>query len=205
MRIERHDARPQPGPPRRVDHPEVAEVDAVERPDRDGAPRLRQLRRAPERRSRAQPRRAASTRASTSASARSRSAVNASGATASATENGPTSVRRSVAQCPPSAIAIDRTYVPELTRASSVTLSPVYAMTSSACTVERRTGISTSTPRRASLYARSPPIFTADAAGIGSSISPRRRSSRSLELVLARRRLALDDLPLRIAGRGATR
>ena len=39
-------------------------------------------------------------------------------------------------------------------------------------------GISTSTPRRASLYARSPPIFTADAAGIGSSISPRRRSSR---------------------------
>src|SRR5207244_813300 len=70
--------------------------------------------------------------------------------------------------------------VPELTRASSVTLSPVYAMTSSARTVERRTGISTSTPRRASLYARSPPIFTADAAGIGSSISPRRRSSRSL-------------------------
>jgi len=39
-------------------------------------------------------------------------------------ENGPTSVRRSVAQCPPSAIASDRTYVPELTRASSVTLSP---------------------------------------------------------------------------------
>src|SRR3954451_2944458 len=53
-------------------------------------------------------------------------------------------------------------------------------MTSSACTVDRRTGISTSTPRRASLYARSPPILTADAAGIGSSISPRRRSSRSL-------------------------
>src|SRR6476660_1204917 len=51
-------------------------------------------------------------------------------------------------------------------------------MTSSAWTVERRTGISTSTPRRWSLYARSPPIFTADAAGTGSSISPRRASSR---------------------------
>ena len=50
---------------------------------------------------------------------------------------------------------------------SSVTLSPVYAMTSSACTVDRRIGISASTPRRASLYARSPPILTADAAGIG--------------------------------------
>ena len=40
-------------------------------------------------------------------------------------------------------------------------------------------------PRRASLYARSPPIFTAEAAGIGSSISPRRRSSCAAELVLA--------------------
>src|SRR4029077_18177322 len=60
----------------------------------------------------------------------------------------------------------------------SVTLSPVYAMTSSLRTVERRIGISTWTPRRASRYARSPPIFTAEAAGIGSSISPRRRSSR---------------------------
>src|SRR5438874_1830465 len=37
--------------------------------------------------------------------------------------------------------------------------------------------MSTSTPRRASLYARSPPIFTAEAAGIGSSTSPRRRAS----------------------------
>src|SRR6476646_1480859 len=32
-------------------------------------------------------------------------------------------------------------------------------------------------PRRASLYARSPPILTAEAAGIGSSTSPRRRAS----------------------------
>ena len=43
---------------------------------------------------------------------------------------------------------------------------------------ERRVGMSTWTPRRASLYARSPPIFTADAAGIGSSTSPRRAASR---------------------------
>ena len=39
-------------------------------------------------------------------------ASNASGVTASATENGPTSVRRSVTQCPPSASAIARMYVP---------------------------------------------------------------------------------------------
>src|SRR5581483_5915035 len=51
-------------------------------------------------------------------------------------------------------------------------------MTSRACTVERRRGISTWTPRRASRYARSPPILTADAAGIGSSTSPRRSASR---------------------------
>ena len=79
MRIERHDRRPQPGPPRRVDHPQVPAVHAVERPDRDRTPRLRQSggSRAT---SRAHPGRAASTRASTSASASSRSAVNASGA-----------------------------------------------------------------------------------------------------------------------------
>src|SRR5213080_1274673 len=52
-------------------------------------------------------------------------------------------------------------------------------MTSSARTTERLRGISTVTPRRASLYARSPPILTADAAGIGSSISPRRGASRA--------------------------
>ena len=77
----------------------------------------------------------------------------------------------------PRAVAIERTYVPEPTRRSSVTSVPLYAMTSSALTCERRTGMSTSTPRRASRYARSPPTFTAEAAGIGSSISPRRRSS----------------------------
>ena len=41
----------------------------------------------------------------------------------------------------------------------------------------RAVGISTSTPRRCSRYARSPPIFTAEAAGIGSSTSPRRPAS----------------------------
>src|SRR3984893_3637023 len=51
-------------------------------------------------------------------------------------------------------------------------------MTSSASTRERRIGICTSMPRRTSLYARSPPIFTAEVAGIGSSISPRRPASR---------------------------
>ena len=116
MRIERHDARPQPGPPCRVDHPEMPAVDAVEGPDCGGTPRLRQSGGLPSDVHEPIPARAASTRASTSASARSRSAVNASGATASPTKNGPTSVRRSVAQCPPSAIASDRTYVPELTR-----------------------------------------------------------------------------------------
>src|SRR5215510_9548064 len=53
-------------------------------------------------------------------------------------------------------------------------------MTSSASTRERRKGISTATPRRCSRYARSPPIFTAEAVGTGSSTSPRRGpSSRS--------------------------
>ena len=51
---------------------------------------------------------------------------------ASSTRNGPTAVRRSVVQWPPSAVAIDRTYVPEPTWSSSWTASPVYVMTSSA-------------------------------------------------------------------------
>src|SRR5262245_20833362 len=51
-------------------------------------------------------------------------------------------------------------------------------MTSSASTRDRRSGISTATPRRCSRYARSPPILTAEAAGTGSSTSPRRPASR---------------------------
>ena len=56
MRIERHDARAQPGPPRRVDHPQVAPVDAVERPDRSGRAAQAAARPAHARRSRSQPR-----------------------------------------------------------------------------------------------------------------------------------------------------
>ena len=88
------------------------------------------------------------------ASAGSRSSASAGGSirsgSASSTENGPTSSRRSVRQWPPSAAAIARTYVPELTRRSSVATPPAYATTSSAWTCERRVGIATSTPRRAS-------------------------------------------------------
>jgi len=51
----------------------------------------------------------APTRRRISASGSSRPGSKASGETASATENGPTSVRRSVRQCPPSASAIERT------------------------------------------------------------------------------------------------
>src|SRR5215213_1610413 len=68
---------------------------------------------------------------------------------ASSTDNGPISSRRNVRQWPPSAAAIARTYVPELTRRSSVATPSLYATTSSASTCERRMGIATSTPRRA--------------------------------------------------------
>ena len=78
----------------------------------------------------------------------------------------------------------------------------VYAMTSSASTRERRRGISTSTPRRWRRYARSPPILTAEAAGIGSSISPRRRASAASSSA-ARRRLVLARRP-RPRGRRST-
>ena len=77
----------------------------------------------------------------------------------------------------------------------------VYAMTSSASTGERRSGISTATPRRCRRYARSPPILTADAAGIGSSTSPRRASSRSSSSARAGGSCRSSDLPLRVAGR----
>ena len=109
MRVERDHARPQPGSARRVDHSQVATVDAVEGADGRGAARLGQAGGVASDVHAPVPERAASTRSSTSDSGRSRSAVNASGVTASATENGPTSVRRSVTQCPPSAIASDRT------------------------------------------------------------------------------------------------
>src|SRR5581483_5130659 len=168
--LERDRRRAQARGARSVEHAPMPAVDAVERPDRDRAARRLELVRTV---------RDVHSAASASAALSSRSGVNASGGTASATENGPTSVRRKVRQWPPSATAIARTYVPELTRRSSVTEVESRSTTSSAYTVERRSGISTSTPRRCSRYARSPPIFTADAAGTGSSTSPCSRSSRS--------------------------
>ena len=103
-------------------------------------------------------------------------------------------------QWPPSASAIARTYVPSSTRRSSVASGSSYRSSSSAWTVERRIGISTATPRRCRRYARSPPIFTADAAGIGSSTSPRSASSRASSSSRTAAR-ALDHLALGVAGR----
>src|SRR6185503_2943396 len=87
-----------------VENAPMADVDAVERPERD-RPRLRlDLLHAP-----------GDDHSRASAS----SAVSSRSGSASSTSNGPTAVRRSVAQWPPSAVAIARTYVPELTRRSS--------------------------------------------------------------------------------------
>src|SRR4051794_2366276 len=171
MRVERDDGRDElllaRGRARGVEHGPVPTVNAVERPDRDRArPPLQRVEAALD--SHAAP----ASRASASSTGTIRSG------SASSTENGPTSVLRSVRQWPPSASAIERTYVPELTSRSSVAMPSVCAMTSSACTSERRTGMSTFTPLRCRRYARSPPIFTAEAAGIGSSTSPRRAATR---------------------------
>ena len=73
MRIEGHDARPQPGPPGCVDHAQVAAVDAVEGPDGDRTPRARQLGRLARDVHAPGPARRSSTRSSTSASGSSRS------------------------------------------------------------------------------------------------------------------------------------
>ncbi len=70
----------------------------------------------------------------------------------------------------------ERTYVPEPTRRSSAAIPSTYETSSSSWTRITRVGISTATPFRCSRYARSPSIFTADAAGIGSSTAPRRPS-----------------------------
>ncbi|MEZ5099413.1 MAG: hypothetical protein R3C15_06340 [Thermoleophilia bacterium] len=63
---------------------------------------------------------------------------------------GPTAVRRSEAQCPPSASAIARTYVPLDTCNARVTSGGSKATTTASWTVDRRNGISTWTPRRCS-------------------------------------------------------
>ena len=112
VRVEGDHRRRQTGGQRRRDDGLVSAVHAVERPDRDRARPRAQLVRACERPSRRR-RRTAASRASASSAGTIRSG------SASSTENGPTSRRRSVRQWPPSASAIARTYVPELTRRSS--------------------------------------------------------------------------------------
>ena len=100
VRGERDDRRREPRRVHGVEHRAVAAVDAVEAPDRDRARLgLELLGRA---RDLHQPSLAS---ASSGGMILSRSA--------SSTENGPISVRRSVRQWPPSASASDRTYVPD--------------------------------------------------------------------------------------------
>ena len=103
--IERHDRRAQVRRAGRLEDAAVAAMDPVEGADRDRARRPLELVGA----ARDRHPLAAETRASTSASARSSPGSNASGPTASAIVNGPTSVRLSVRQCPPSAVARART------------------------------------------------------------------------------------------------
>src|SRR5581483_2597722 len=172
VRVEREHRRAQPGLVERGQHGLMADVDPVERSDRSCAGQPFELRRraddphAPSGRGSSRPERptpaspSASTAARTpsgtcaTASAGSRASASEGGisrsGSASSTSNGPTAVRRSVAQCPPSAAAIERTYVPEPTWSASRTVPSVYATASSACTRERRSGISTAIPRRAS-------------------------------------------------------
>ena len=94
---------------RGLEHAPVPAVDAVEGAERDRPRPLLELASDPRHRH---------SRASASSGGTIRSS------SASSTENGPTSVRRSVAQCPPSASAIERTYVPELTSRSSRATRP---------------------------------------------------------------------------------
>src|SRR5262249_14445804 len=122
----------------RLEHPTVSPVYAVEGADGDHPLARREL---------AGVERDLHSRASATSAETMRSR------SASSTENDPTSVRRRLLQCPPRASAIARTYVPELTRRSSRATPSLYVMTSSAYTRERRSGISTVTPRRARRYA----------------------------------------------------
>ncbi len=86
-------------------------MDAVERADRDRPRPALELRGCVR-----DPHGAAASRGSASSRASTRSS------SASSTENGPISVRRSVTQWPPSRSAIERMYVPEPTRRSSATI-----------------------------------------------------------------------------------
>ena len=92
----------------RLDHSPVAAVDTVEGADGHRTPCRRELLGSARDVHVARSARAFSTRPSTSASGMSSPGSNSAGATASDTSNGPTSVRRSVRQCPPAASAMAR-------------------------------------------------------------------------------------------------
>src|SRR5581483_4316558 len=159
VRVERDNRRPRPRVHRRADDRPVADVEAVERADRDrarvaaevggvapdlqGAPSVSS--------STTRPRTPAGTFATASAGRRASASSTPSqrSGEASSTVNGPTADRRSETQWPPIASAIERTYVPEPTWRPRQTVSPVYSSTSIPKTIERRSGISTATPRRA--------------------------------------------------------
>ena len=101
--IEGDDGRLGAGRERGLDDPPVAEVDAVERPERDGPRAAAQLRRCPR-----------DLHASSAASASSAGMIRSG--SASATSKGPTWVRLRLTQWPPRASATARTYPPELRR-----------------------------------------------------------------------------------------
>ena len=117
MRVERDDRRHETRVDSGADDGAVAEVDAVERADRDGALADRQLLREARNRhaSASTPLRMGSgTRARASGGRRSSTAATgcsstASTVSASVSSNGPIAVRRSEMQWPPSACAIART------------------------------------------------------------------------------------------------
>ena len=126
MRVERDDRRPRHRPRRPLDHRPVAEVDTVERPDRDRPRLVARARPARARRSRrslpgrllecehAGSHRRGHTRSRCSSERRSSATDGGSSSTdstsaASSTLNGPTVNRRSDVQWPPSACAIART------------------------------------------------------------------------------------------------
>ena len=104
VRVERDRGRSEPGRDDGREHRPVSSVDAVERADGD---RARAALHAPPARARR-----SSEPCERLVGGRMRSG------SASSTENGPISVRRSATQWPPSASAIERTYVPEETRSS---------------------------------------------------------------------------------------
>ena len=110
VRVERDDRRREPGVDRGAQDPLVADVDAVEGAERHRARAgLELLRGTGDRHSAGT---CSGSRASASSTGMTRSG------SASSDGERPTSVRRSVRQWPPSASAIARTYVPELTRRS---------------------------------------------------------------------------------------